>query len=90
MKKSWPQVLLPFLTRILPRGKYRAARLLASLFPSLRYMPLRSPLLPGDVILGDMQETIFFPLLRYGRYPMKMVSMRCDKPCCDRVTAYGT
>lgn len=54
---------------MLPRGKYPAARALAAIAPSLRNMPLTSPLLPGEVLRGDLRETVFMPILRYGRYP---------------------
>lgn len=57
------------IARSLPRGGFRVVRLAARIIPDLRAVPIEAQALPGIMMYGDLSESVWYPLWRYGYYP---------------------
>ena len=53
----------------LPRGGARIISLLSRIAPRLKAYPLTLPFPSGVVLLADLSNNVFYPLLKYGVYP---------------------
>ena len=60
------------LARVIPRGGFPLVRTTAALFPALRRWPIELKLVPGVTVQGDLRESVWYALWKYGCYPHQM------------------
>ncbi len=57
------------LARVIPRGGFPLVRASAALLPTLRNWPIELKLVPGVTVRGDLRESVWYALWKYGCYP---------------------
>ena len=56
----------------MPRGGYRLVKWCADKDTALRKHPVQLTLAPNTELVGDLRESVWYPLFRYGHYPHQL------------------